>query len=261
MINGGAACQPRFNGMWAFAIWDRRERHLFLSRDRFGVKPLLYFYDGQRFAFASEMKAFLALDWFQVEFDPAMVAAALTDHQLVEGTERTLLRGLKRLPGGYCLTLDQNGDLSIRRWWNTLDHLDPPPASYAEQADRYRELFLDACRLRMRSDVPIGTALSGGLDSSSIVCGMRYIRDRGDAGERLAGDWQRAFVASYPGAVIDERPYAEQVIAKTGAQPVYCEIRPEMYLDYFERVLFQYEEISIFILAPGWCIKPSANMA
>lgn len=140
----GADCQPRFNGMWAFAIWDRQERRLFLSRDRFGVKPLMYFYDGQRFAFASEMKAFLALEWFQVEFEPGMVAAALTDHQLVEGTERTLLRGLKRLLGGYCLTLEQDGDLSIRRWWNTLDHLEPAPASYSEQAERYRELFLDA---------------------------------------------------------------------------------------------------------------------
>jgi asparagine synthase (glutamine-hydrolysing) len=249
----GVDCQSRFNGMWAFAIWDRRERRLFLSRDRFGVKPLLYFYDGQRFAFASEMKAFLALDWFPGEFDPEMVAAALTDHQLIEGTERTLLRGLKRLLGGYCLTLEQDGDLSIRRWWNTLDHFDPVPAAYDEQVRRYRELFLDACRIRMRSDVPIGTALSGGLDSSSIVCGMRYIRDRGEAGERLANDWQRAFVATYPGAAIDERPYAEQVIAKTGVEPVYCEIRPEMYLENFERVLFQYEEISDIHLGP-WVV-------
>lgn len=248
-----ADCQSRFNGMWAFAIWDRRERRLFLSRDRFGVKPLMYFYDGQRFAFASEMKAFLALDWFPVEFDPPMVAAALTDHQLVEGTERTLLRGLKRLLGGYCLTLGQDGGLSIRRWWNTLDHLDPAPASYSEQAERYRALFLDACRIRMRSDVPIGTALSGGLDSSSIVCGMRHIRYTGNAGDRLAGDWQRAFVATYPGAAIDERPYAEQVIAKTGAKPVYCEITPEMYLEHFERVLFQYEEISDIHLGP-WLV-------
>lgn len=105
----------------------------------------------------------------------------------------------------------------------------------------------------MRSDVPIGTALSGGLDSSSIVCGMHHIRNQGDAGERLAGDWQRAFVATYPGSVIDERPYAEQVIAKTGVKPVYCEITPEMYLENFERVLFQYEEISDIHLGP-WVV-------
>jgi len=249
----GEDCQLRFNGMWAFAIWDRQEKQLFLSRDRFGVKPLLYFYDGKRFALASEMKAFLALDWFQAEFDPEMVAAALTDHQLVEGTERTLLRDLKRLLGGYSLTLKQSGDLRIRRWWNTLDHLESVPASYDEQVERYRELFLDACRIRMRSDVSIGTALSGGLDSSSIVCGMRHIRDTGNAGERLASDWQRAFVATYPGSEIDERKYADEVIRKTGANPVYCEITPNMYLENFERILFQYEEISDIHLGP-WAV-------
>jgi len=249
----GEDCQLRFNGMWAFAIWDRQEKQLFLSRDRFGVKPLIYFYDGKRFAFASEMKAFLALDWFRAEFDPEMVAAALTDHQLVEGSERTLLRDLKRLLGGCSLTFKQSGDLKIRRWWNTLDHLEPAPASYDEQMERYRELFLDACRIRMRSDVPIGTALSGGLDSSSIVCGMRHIRDVGDAGKRLASDWQRAFIATYPGSVIDERKYADEVIRKTGANPVYCEITPDMYLENFERVLFQYEEISDIHLGP-WAV-------
>jgi asparagine synthase (glutamine-hydrolysing) len=249
----GEDCQLRFNGMWAFAIWDRQKKQLFLSRDRFGVKPLMYFYDGKHFAFASEMKAFLALEWFQVEFDPEMVAAALTDHQLVEGSERTLLCGLNRLLGGYCLTLNQKGDLKIRRWWNTLDHLEPAPATYDKHVEHYRELFLDASRIRMRSDVPIGTALSGGLDSSSIVCGMRYIRDTGNTGERLANDWQRAFVATYPGSVIDERPYADQVIQETGANPIYCEITPEMYLENFQRVLFQYEEISDIHLGP-WVV-------
>ena len=249
----GQDCQLRFNGMWAFAIWDCQEKQLFLSRDRFGIKPLMYLYDGKRFAFASEMKAFLALDWFPAEFDPEMIAAALTDHQLVEGSERTLLCDLKRLLGGHCLTLSQNGELTIRRWWNTLDHLEPAPTSYTEQVGHYRELFLDACRIRMRSDVPIGTALSGGLDSSSIVCGMRHIRDMGNAGERLASDWQRAFVATYPGAAIDERPYADEVIGKTGAKPIYCEITPEMYLENFQRVLFQYEEISDIHLGP-WLV-------
>jgi len=252
-LHWGQDCQLRFNGMWAFAIWDQQEKRLFLSRDRFGVKPLLYFHDSQRFAFASEMKAFLSLPWFGAEFDPDMVSAALTDHQLIEGAERTLLLGLKRLLGGYCLTIKQDGDLSVHRWWNTLDHLEQAPASYADQVERYRELFLDACRIRMRSDVPIGTALSGGLDSSSIVCGMRHIRDRGDAGDRLANDWQRAFVATYPGSVIDERLFADEVIKKTGASPVYCEITPEMYLEHFENVLFQYEEISDIHLGP-WAV-------
>lgn len=246
----GEDCQLRFNGMWAFALWDRQEKQLFLSRDRFGVKPLMYFYDGKHFAFASEMKAFLALDWFPAEFDPEMVSASLINSKLVEGTERCLLHDLERLLGGYCLTINQKGDLRKRRWWNTLDHLEAVPIAYEDQVGRYRELFLDSCRIRMRSDVPIGTALSGGLDSSSIVCGMRHIRDHGDTGDRLANDWQRAFVATYPGSVIDERQYADEVIKKTGAQPIYCEINPEMYLENFESFLFQFEEISDIHLGP-----------
>ena len=246
----GEDCQLRFNGMWAFALWDRQEKRLFLSRDRFGVKPLMYFYDGVHFAFASEMKAFLALNWFPAEFDPEMVATALTGHQNVEGTERCLLRALNRLLGGYCLTINQQGDLSKRRWWNTLDHLETVPAAYDQQVEHYRKLFLDSCRIRMRSDVPIGTALSGGLDSSSIVCGMRHIRDMGKAGDRLASDWQRAFVATYPGSIIDERKYADEVIQKTGAQPIYSEINPDMYLENFEHFLFQFEEISDIHLGP-----------
>ena len=174
----GEDCQLRFNGMWAFAIWDRDERKLFISRDRFGVKPLIYYFDQKHFAFASEMKAFLALEWFQPDFDPAMVTAALSNERLIEGDERCLLQGLRHLFGGHCLTLKMGENLKIRRWWNTLDHLESVPEKYEDQVNQFRELFLDACRIRMRSDVPIGTALSGGLDSSSILCGMRHVRNR-----------------------------------------------------------------------------------
>jgi asparagine synthase (glutamine-hydrolysing) len=105
----------------------------------------------------------------------------------------------------------------------------------------------------MRSDVPVGTALSGGLDSSSILCGMRHVRNGNNANDRLAEDWQRAFIMTYPGAAIDERPYADQVIRHTGATPIYCSGAPNMYLEHFDRVLFQYEEISDLHLGP-WLV-------
>ena len=249
----GEDCQLRFNGMWALAIWDREEQKLFVSRDRFGVKPLVYYFDQRHFAFASEMKAFLALDWFKPEFDPAMVAAALSNERFIEGSERCLLRGLRHLFGGHCLTLRAGEQPKIRRWWNTLDHLESVPANYEEQVHRFRGLFLDACRIRMRSDVPIGTALSGGLDSSSILCGMRHIRNGNNANDRLAEDWQRAFIMTYPGAAIDERRYADQVIEHTGATPVYCTGASDLYLENFDRILFQYEEISDLHLGP-WLV-------
>jgi asparagine synthase (glutamine-hydrolysing) len=249
----GEDCQLKFNGMWALAIWDSEERKLFVSRDRFGVKPMIYHYDANHFAFASEMKAFLALDWFEAEFDPTMVALALTDERLIEGDERCMLKGLNHLLGGHCLTLRQGETPKIRRWWNTLDHLETVPQNYDDQVAHFRELFLDACRIRMRSDVPIGTALSGGLDSSSILCGMTHIRDTTDASDRLAHDWQKAFIMTYPGAVIDERKYADEVTKQTGVTPIYCAGNSDLYLNHFDDILFQYEEISDIHLGP-WLV-------
>lgn len=251
----GEECQLKFNGMWAFAIWNTQEQKLFLSRDRFGVKPLIYYYDNKRFAFASEMKAFLALDGFHAEFSPSVLATSLEDAALVEGAEDCLLLGLKRVMGGHCLTLNAEGDLKVRRWWRTLDHLPNVPERYEDQVQLYRELFLDACRIRMRSDVPIGTALSGGLDSSSVLSSMSHIRKSGDATMRMAHEWQKAFIGTYPGKMIDERHYADEVIKHTGVEPIYCEMNADMYLDYFDDILFQYEELSDIHLGPWYVHK------
>ncbi|WKZ36485.1 MAG: asparagine synthase (glutamine-hydrolyzing) [Anaerolineales bacterium] len=251
----GEDFQFKLNGMWALAIWDSRERKLFLSRDRFGVKPMIYLFDGKRFAFASEMKAFLALDGFRAEYNPVVLANSLEDASLVEGAEDCLFQGLKRLLGGHCLTLTASGDMKIRRWWNTLDHLPHVPEKYEDQVAQYRELFLDACRIRMRSDVPIGTALSGGLDSSSVLSSMSHIRKSGDATMRMAHEWQKAFIGTWPGKVIDERRYADEVIKKTGVNPIYCEMNADMYLEHFDEILYQFEELSDIHLGPWFVHK------
>lgn len=240
----GEDCQFKFNGMWAFAIWDSKERILFLSRDRFGVKPLHYFFDGKRFAFASEMKAFLFLDWFLPTFDPRIVASALTNPNTIEGTENCLIKGLKRLRGGHCLVLKQGQNPTIKRWRNTLDHLISAPVNFQEQVEQFRELFFDAVKIRMRSDVPLGTALSGGLDSSSVLCSMVKIRSYISAGQRQALDWQRAFIATFPHTSQDESRFSKEVIRHTNAIPVYKEIKPSEIIDQMDNILFQFEEIS-----------------
>lgn len=251
----GEDFQFKLNGMWALAIWDSHEHKLFLSRDRFGVKPMIYLFDGKRFAFASEMKAFLALDNFRAEYNPTVFANSIEDATLVEGAEDCLFQGLKRLLGGHCLTLNASGDLKICRWWNTLDYLPSVPGKYEDQVAQYCELFLDACRIRMRSDVPIGTALSGGLDSSSVLSSMSHIRKSGDATMRMAHEWQKAFIGTWPGKVIDERHYADEVIKKTGVNPIYCEMNAEMYLEHFNEILYQFEELSDIHLGPWYVHK------
>ena len=202
----GSECQLRFNGMWAFAIWDTQNKTLFLSRDRFGIKPLHYAEIDGCFAFASE-----GCDGL---FDENILVETLSNVLGLESTEHTLLPGVKRLAGGHCMTVTRDAR-QVEQWWKTFDHLPDVSADLSEQSEVFRELFLDTCRLRLRSDVSIATSLSGGLDSSAVACAVGEFARRGIV-DHVPDDWQRAFVACFPGTTLDERSYAEQVIAHTG---------------------------------------------
>ena len=247
-IQWGEDCQLRFNGMWAFAIWDSRERTLFLSRDRFGIKPLHYISTDRYFAFASEMKAFLVLDCYDYAIDHDILAETLSNINGLEGSEHTILRGVKHLIGGHCLKMRKGSKPDIRRWWNTLDHLVEPPVRFEDQAEHFRELFIDSCRLRMRSDVPLATSLSGGLDSSAVLCTMHSIGQH----QGFTKDWQKAFVACFPGTELDEQQYARQVIEATKAIPVYTEIKIEDCIPRLEKIVYQLEDINWVFLAGLW---------
>jgi asparagine synthase (glutamine-hydrolysing) len=248
----GVDCLLKFNGMWAFAIWDNQERTLWLARDRFGVKPLFYLRQPGRFAFASEIKAFLALPGFTSRLNLPVLKAELLDIHSQEGGPNCLLHDVYRLPAGHWLRVDAEGQVSVRRWWQTLDHLTAVPQRLEEQAERFRELFEDACRLRMRSDVPIGSSLSGGLDSSSVVCTVAKLARQG--GERQAANWQRAFVATFPGTAVDERPFAEQVIRQASVHPTFVEITAQQTLDLLAAASYHVEQVANAPLANLWLI-------
>ena len=164
----GEACVQRFNGMWAFALWDARRRRLLLSRDRLGEKPLYYAVDPRGILFASEAKALLALRPDLAEPSiPAIaqfLAAGLTDTG-----EATLFRSVKQLLPGHHLLADAGGRHEVKRYWAAPGPEEVESTSPDRAARRVRELLEDSVRLRLRSDVPIGTCLSGGLDSSSLV--------------------------------------------------------------------------------------------
>lgn len=240
----GEGCLSRFNGMWALAIWSKRENALFLARDRFGKKPLFYSFQGGRFIFGSEMKALAPL-MDDVRPDPEFdwAAAGLFDY---ETTERCLVEGIRRFPAGSFAWVRARdlaaGRIQPVRYWNTLDTLTEVPRAYGDQVERFRELFVDAVRLRMRSDVPIGTALSGGLDSSAVACTMREIAG-GEHEAEMADDWQHAFVATFPGSVLDEREYAEAVVDEIGAKAVYLPIDPSEGIDRLLSYMYYFEEI------------------
>lgn len=171
----GAACVTRFLGMWAFAIWDVDARTLFLSRDPFGIKPLYYLRDATRFAFASELKALLTLPGLTRRADPTALYNYLTEG-IIDGGERTFYAEIQQLPAAYSLTValdaPDNGHPEpywAPRWGVNRD------ITADEAADHLQMLFLKNIGLHLRSDVPVGMALSGGIDSSAIVSAVRHL--------------------------------------------------------------------------------------
>ena len=153
----------------------------------------------------------------------------------VEGSERTLCSEVRRLQAGHFMWL-RKGRLDIRRWWRTVDHLPALPNTEAERVERFRELFQDAVALRMRSDVPIGTCLSGGFDSSAVICTMAA-HEKAGMGPRDNAAWRHAFVATFPGASNDERPMAEEAAAWANVDPTFVEIGQNDALTDLERIL------------------------
>ena len=236
-------CLTRFNGMWSFAIWDNRKKQLFISRDRIGKKPLFYAFTKKSFIFGSEMKAITPL---LGTIEPSKEFHWCSqNHMNYETTEHSLIEGIKRFPAGsYAYIKSDDRSIKPVKYWDTFDNLVQIPKKYDEQVEQFREIFKDACRIRMRSDVPIGTSLSGGLDSSSVVSMLSEIA-KGDSSqnERISGNWQHAFVACFKDSSIDERKYAEQVVNKVQIPAVYIEIDPTQGLNNLYDYLYYFEEL------------------
>jgi asparagine synthase (glutamine-hydrolysing) len=241
----GEAMLSRLNGMWAFAIHDEASGHVFLARDRFGVKPLLYSWSARHFLFASEDRALVASGMLDGALDTDAITRGITDVMRIEGSARTMRASIARIQGGHCAWVSAQG-VAVRRWWSTLDHLVDVPAKPEARAERFRELFYNSIGLRMRSDVPIGTCLSGGFDSSAITCAMAELA--GVGGLRQAESWRHAFVASFPGWSLDERPQAEEAAAYAGIDPDVLEIKPDNALGDLEHVL---DDLGDIYLAPA----------
>lgn len=238
----------KMNGMWAFAIWDSQERELFLSRDRFGVKPLHYLAEPHRFVFASELKSFLRLSGFTARENLMETHRQLTG---VESTEETLLENVKLLRAGHNMVVSTAG-MRVWRWWSTLEHLVQVPKQFTDQAEQFRELFFDACRVRLRSDVPVGTCLSGGMDSSSILCSVAASSNRETT--RVTNDYHRAFVATFQGTSHDEREYAEAAIETAAADATFCAMDPAALVDDLPQYAYDFELIGQGLLLPVWSI-------
>jgi asparagine synthase (glutamine-hydrolysing) len=221
----GKACLDKFNGMWAFAIWDEQEKTLFLARDRFGIKPLYYVHRPNHFfAFASETRAFKHLEGFRREIDEELLQLNLKDSYALEGLGYTPFKDILQILPGHCMTINRDKEsIQQKRWWHIDDHLHKEiPQTLEAQAEQFYELFRDACRIRLVSDVPVATALSGGLDSSSVYSVVYDILQK-ETLERVNKDSQRAFSAIFPGLPQNEKEYADAAASFVRGNITYIE--------------------------------------
>lgn len=245
----GSACLERFNGIWAFVIWDAQEESLFVARDRVGVKPLFIAEGSGRIAFASEIKALRTLPWVSDDPHPDVVREYLIDGTSDRG-RATFYRDIAPFPAAHALVIAPQGRRWERYWTpselSTDASLRPRPDD-ADLVDEFRALLVDAVRLQLRSDVPIGSCLSGGLDSSSIVSIASALRKgtltaASDAHRERDAIPQLAFFAEFREAGIDERPYVDEVVEATGVTLHTTSPDADVFLSSLEHVLTAQDE-------------------
>ncbi len=227
----GEACIERFNGMFAFAIWEEERRRLFLARDRLGIKPLYYTENQDGFYFASEIKAFR-----QVLPDRPAVNEELIDSYMSFGYvpgENTLFQGIRRLLPGHCMVKElAGGPPKVRQYWQ-LNFSVGPDRGEAYYLAKARSLLDDAIDLRLRSDVPLGIFLSGGLDSSAVV---------GLLAPRVKEPLKTFSVAYDFGSQFNEMPYARQVAKKFNTDHHEIFITPQDFCDFIPQFIHLMDE-------------------
>src|SRR5262249_47070025 len=207
----GEECPARFLGDYAIALWDARTRVLFCARDPAGVKPLYYHLGPRLFAAASGTAALLAVPAIPRRLDEPTIASYLVPG--LENRVATFYDSIRRLPAGHRLTVTARGG-EPRAYWQLDPTRELAPASDAAYAEQFRALFTDAVRCRLRSASSVGAALSGGLDSSSVVCVARSLQ--ADAGTGPLATYTARF-PTVPGC--DEEPFVAAVEAQGGLAP------------------------------------------
>lgn len=218
----GEDCLDHLIGMFAFAVWDAKTGTVFLARDRLGKKPLYYHHDGRRLVFASEAKGLLAIE--AVRRGAAIDLRAVSDFLSLGYilSPKTIFANIARLPAGHCARFDAaSGSFRLREYWSLAPHVRAERIAYdAKAKETFRALLDDAVRLRLEADVPLGTFLSGGLDSSAVaalVAGM--------------GVAPHAFTVGFDDPSYDERAHAARVAGHLGIPLETMVLAPETDID------------------------------
>ena len=225
----GSACVKRFNGMFAFAIWDGHKRELFIARDHLGIKPLYYVTIGSQLVFASEIKSLLQHPACTREVDLKSLAELFTFRYVP--SPKTLLQRVMKLPPAHFMVASRGG-LRIERFWDWVPRCQKQYRE-AELVEQYQELLEDAVRLQMRSDVPVGLFLSSGVDSGALLAIM----------SKYSNGPVRAFTIGFEGGEkTNEVEDAKTLARMFGADHYFQELAPRDYERYYDRYMWDLEE-------------------
>lgn len=230
----GDQCLQHFDGMFAFAIWDEKEQELFAARDRFGEKPFFFYIDNEQFVFASEMKALWAAG-IEKKMNEKMLFNYLTlgYTQNPANPQETFFTSIYKLPARNFLRYRlATHELHCETYWDVT--IAPSKEIYTDQIaiERFRELFTQSVSRRLRSDVPVGSSLSGGIDSSSVLATMTGI----------TGSSYKTFSATFPGFARDESEYIAQMAKACQAENFQVQPSADSVLKNFEKIGYHQEE-------------------
>ena len=234
----GLGCFEHLNGMFALAIWDGPNNRLVLARDRMGKKPLYYALSKGRLVFASELKGLMTLPGISKEIDPGSVDLYLTYQYIPH--PHSIYKGIHKLPPGHYAVFE-NGQLTIQKYWN-VNWAHEIAIDQKSASAQLRKMLADAIRIRLRSDVPLGAFLSGGIDSSLVVA---------IAQQQLDTPVQ-TFSIGFSEADFDETHYAKMVADHVGTKHERFEVTPDA-MDILDRLVNQYDEpFSDSSAVPTW---------
>ena len=226
----GRECIKYLRGMFAFAIWDRRRRSLFIARDRLGIKPLYYRFDGQTLLFGSEIKTILAFPGVRAEFNRATLAEYLAFGYIPE--PETMYAGIYKLLPGHVMEIGEAGSPHVSRYWDLEVKSDSSARPRSYYVERYRSLLEGCVSSHLMSDVPLGVFLSGGLDSSAVAALTTKIRK-----EPI-----ETFAVGYGEEQFSELRFARQVAQHIGSKHHEIRVSRDEFFDMLPRLIWHEDE-------------------